>query len=78
MRNVSSDNQIWCISQFISDSLNSIGANVRIASFITTAAKIELMKKIEELGYNNILYCDTDSIMVHISALIDFTQDIKP
>jgi hypothetical protein len=40
------------------------GNLVRIASYITSFARLHLVKKIDEYGYDKVLYCDTDSITV--------------
>jgi len=35
---------------------------VQISAFITSYARLELYKLFEEIGFNNLYYCDTDSV----------------
>lgn len=45
------------------NNLDFTGSLVRIASFITAMARINLNKGMLEVGYDNVYYCDTDSII---------------
>jgi hypothetical protein len=44
-------------------SLNFLGSMVRYASYITAAARNNLFLMCHKLGFDHILYCDTDSLM---------------
>jgi hypothetical protein len=45
------------------DNINFTGSLVRIASFITAKARINLLDAIYKTGPENLYYCDTDSII---------------
>lgn len=45
------------------DNLQFTGSLVRIASYITAKARVNLLTGIYETGPENLYYCDTDSII---------------
>lgn len=55
------------------DGKNSFTA---ISAHITETARLVLWKIVEDIGYDNVLYCDTDSVKIRQSALHNLTYPL--
>ena len=53
----------------INEKNDTIGSLVHIASYITAAGRSHLCHYINEIGLDNVMYCDTDSVIFRKSAL---------
>lgn len=54
--------RLYKISFYPPSSNGGIGSLVRLASYITTKARVNLHSAMRAVGYHNVFYCDTDSI----------------
>ena len=52
-----------------SEQNDTIGSLVHIASYITAAGRSKLCRYIQDIGLDNVIYCDTDSVIFRRDAL---------
>lgn len=57
------ENEVYQVKITDDDDMMFYGSLTRLASYITASARVNLVKGMIEVGMDNVIYCDTDSIV---------------
>lgn len=71
---IDDDFLLLTVQQLNADS-NNIGSLVRYISFITAETRCNLHRAMENVGFENVYYCDTDSIFTSVKLSDKFLDD---